>query len=60
MNRPYRLQGENYFYHITGRGDDRKNIFISEYDYKKFVEYVIESKEKYKFYLYGYMEKVKG
>lgn len=54
MARPYRLQGENCLYHITSRGDDRKKIFISETDHRKFLEYLHNSKEKFKFYLYAY------
>ena len=55
MARPYRLQGEGYFYHITSRGDGRKRIYISRYDYKKFLEYIMQAKEKYKFHLYAYV-----
>ena len=55
MARPYRLQGENILYHITSRGDNRKKIYISDYDYKKFLEYVLTAKDKYKFYLYAYV-----
>jgi len=54
MARPYRLQGENVLYHILNRGDDRKKIFISETDYQKFLEYLIQAKEKFKVYLYAY------
>ena len=42
-------------YHITSRGDDRKRIYISDYDYNKFLEYVLAAKDKYKFYLYAYV-----
>ena len=45
MARSYRFQGENCFYHITSRGDNRKKIFISDYDYKKFLEYLAPSKQ---------------
>ena len=55
MARPYRLQVENYLYHITSRGDGRKKIYISKYDYEKFLEYIKQAKEKYKFYLYSYV-----
>ncbi len=55
MARPYRLQGENYFYHITSRGDDRKKIFISDYDYRKFMDYLLQAKKKHNFYLYAYV-----
>ncbi len=54
MARPYRIQSENCFYHITSRGNNRKKIYLSEYDYRKFLEYLREAKEKYKFYLYAY------
>jgi len=54
MARPYRLQGENCLYHITSRGDDRKKIFIDGTDYRKFLEYLLAAKEKFKFYLYAY------
>ena len=54
MARPYRLQSEDCFYHITSRGDDRKKIFISEYDFTKFLEYLSVAKTKFKFYVYGY------
>jgi REP element-mobilizing transposase RayT len=48
------LQSEDCFYHITSRGDDRKKIFISEYDFAKFLEYLSLAKTKFKFYIYGY------
>ena len=54
MTRPYRLQLEDCLYHITSRGDDRKKVFISKYDYEKFLEYLRLAKDKYKFYLYAY------
>lgn len=54
MARPYRLQGAGYLYHITSRGNDRKRIFISDYDYKKFFEYIGKAREKHNFYLYAY------
>ncbi len=54
MARPYRLQGENCFYHITSRGDNRKNVFINDYDFEKFLEYLLFAKNKYKFNLYAY------
>ncbi|MEA2086857.1 MAG: transposase, partial [Candidatus Caldatribacteriota bacterium] len=55
MARPYRLQLENCIYHITSRGDDRKKVFISKYDFEKFLEYIKSAKEKHKFYLYAYV-----
>lgn len=54
MARPYRLQGESCFYHIMSRGDDRKKIYTSAADYRKFMDYVVKAKERYQFYLYAY------
>lgn len=54
MARPYRLQSEDCFYHITSRGDDRKKIFLSEGDYQKFLCYISSAKAKYKFHVYAY------
>jgi len=54
MARPYRLQGEGYLYHITSRGDDRKRVYVSEYDYEKFLEYLLKAKEKYNFFVFAY------
>ncbi|MCP4652139.1 MAG: hypothetical protein GY858_01990 [Candidatus Omnitrophica bacterium] len=54
MARPYRLQAENCFYHITSRGDNCKKIFISTYDFEKFLEYLLIAKDKYQFNLYAY------
>jgi putative transposase len=54
MARPYRLQGEGYLYHITSRGDDRKRVYVSQYDYEKFLEYLLKAKEKYNFFIYAY------
>lgn len=54
MSRPYRLQGEGFFYHVTSRGNDRKKIYLSDYDYNKFLEYLKSAKEKHKFHLYAY------
>ena len=55
MSRPYRLQEKNSLYHITSRGDDRKKIYLSDSDYKKFLEYILKAKDKYQFYLYAYV-----
>lgn len=54
MARPVRLQTEGCFYHITSRGDDRKQIFKSERDYLKFLEYTSIAKDKFAFYLHAY------
>ena len=55
MARPYRLQSEDCFYHITSRGNDRKKIFLNDTDFEKFLEYIVKAKEKYDFYLLAYV-----
>jgi len=55
MSRPYRILGENAFYHITSRGDGRRNIYKNESDYLKFLDYVMRAKEKFRFRLYAYV-----
>jgi putative transposase len=55
MARPYRLQAEDCFYHITSRGNDRKKIFLNDTDFEKFLEYILKAKEKYDFYLLAYV-----
>ena len=55
MVRPYRLQAEGCFYHITSRGNDRKRIFLHETDFEKFLEYILKAKGKYDFYLFAYV-----
>ena len=55
MARPYRILGENAFYHITSRGDGRRKIYQKETDYLKFLEYVLRAKDKFQFKLYAYV-----
>ena len=55
MARPYRLQSEDCFYHITSRGNDRKKIFLNDTDFEKFLEYILTAKGKYDFYLLAYV-----
>lgn len=54
MARPYRIQGENCIYHITSRGNGRDDIFHSEKDFCRFLEYLKKAKDKFRFYLYAY------
>lgn len=54
MVRPYRLHGENCFYHIMSRGNDRRKIFARYGDYIKFMEFLKTAKERYAFFLYAY------
>ena len=54
MPRVARDKGEFSTYHIIQRGNERKNIFISEDDRIKFLEITYRMKEKYNFILESY------
>lgn len=47
MARPLRLQYLGAFYHISSRGNERKAIFRSEADRKKFISYLESAHERY-------------
>lgn len=55
MARPYRLQAENCLYHITSRGNERRNIFSDGKDYEKFLKYIGKAKERFRFFVYAYV-----
>ncbi len=55
MARPLRIEFEGALYHVTSRGDDRRKIFSTKRDYKKFKEYLRDAKEKYRFILHCYV-----
>jgi putative transposase len=55
MARPLRIQYENAFYHITGRGNEKKRIFLARSDYVKFKEYLKEAQLKYGFIVHCYV-----
>jgi len=45
-----RSLGINYlgaFYHVTSRGNERKNVFKSKRDREKFLEYLDSSTQRY-------------
>ncbi len=47
MARPLRIIYENAFYHITARGNERRTIFVSDRDYRKFLTYLRDALQKY-------------
>lgn len=55
MARPLRIEYEGAFYHITGRGNERRKIFHIESDYKRFREYIRDAREKYGLILHCYV-----
>jgi len=48
MGRPLRIEFEDGFYHITSRGNERKKIFLDDYDRKKFLEFLKEYHHKFR------------
>jgi REP element-mobilizing transposase RayT len=47
MARPLRIEYPGAFYHITSRGNERKNIFKSAREREKFLSYLASSTERY-------------
>jgi REP element-mobilizing transposase RayT len=40
MARPLRIEYEGAFYHVTARGNERREIYFTKTDYGKFKEYL--------------------
>jgi putative transposase len=55
MARPLRLEYEGAFYHVTSRGNERRNIFFGKADYEKFLSYLRGAEKKYGIVLHGYV-----
>ena len=55
MARPLRVEYEGAFYHVTARGNERKNIYSEETEYQRFLDYLREGKKKYGIVLHGYV-----
>lgn len=47
MGRPLRIEFPGAFYHVTSRGNERKDIFKSEADREKFLAYLASATERY-------------
>ena len=47
MARPLRIEYPGAFYHITARGNERKDIFKGAQDYEKFLSYLEASTQRY-------------
>lgn len=47
MARPLRIEYEGAFYHIIQRGNDRRDIFLSDQDRDRFYEYIKTLKDRY-------------
>ncbi len=47
MARPLRITFPGAFYHITSRGNERKNVFKNKRDREKFLEYLESASQRY-------------
>lgn len=47
MARPLRITYPGAFYHVTSRGNERKDIFKSKRDREKFLEYFESATKRY-------------
>jgi putative transposase len=54
MARPLRIEYPGAFYHVTSRGNERKDIFKSQRDREKFLSYLESATEKYGAILHAY------
>jgi REP element-mobilizing transposase RayT len=54
MSRPLRIEYHDAFYHITARGNDRQNVFRTNKDRERFLEYLESATERYKAVIHAY------
>jgi putative transposase len=54
LARPLRIIYPGAFYHVTSRGNEKKDIFKSRRDREKFLEYLASAAERYGAVIYAY------
>jgi REP element-mobilizing transposase RayT len=54
MGRPLRIEYPGAFYHVTSRGNEKKDIFKSEADREKFLTYLESAAERYEAVIHAY------
>jgi putative transposase len=54
MARPLRIEFPGAFYHITSRGDERREIYKTSPDREQFLEYLASAAERYGAVIHGY------
>jgi putative transposase len=54
MARPLRIEYAGAFYHITSRGNERKDIFKNERDFERFLTYLETAIQRYKAVIHVY------
>ena len=54
MARPLRIEYPGAFYHVTSRGNEQKDVFKSQKDREKFLDYLASATERYGAVLHAY------
>ena len=54
MARPLRIQYEGAFYHVTARGNEKKDIFRDDQDRNKFIQILESVAKKYRWIIHAY------
>src|SRR5689334_9740825 len=54
MARPLRIEFPGAYYHVTSRGNEKKDIFKSRRDREKFLSYLQSAVERYKAVIHAY------
>ena len=54
MARKPRVHFPTAFYHVIARGNRRQAIFLDEKDFRTYLSYLSEYKNKHSFHLYAY------
>ena len=54
MARPLRIEYPGAYYHITSRGNEKKDIFKNQYDRKKFLSYLDSATQRYSAMIHVY------
>jgi len=55
MARKPRIEFEGGFYHVIARGNQKQTIFLNENDFRRYLEFLGDYKNRYKFFLYSYV-----
>jgi REP element-mobilizing transposase RayT len=55
MARPWRIEYEGAFYHVMARGNEQREIFLSEADYSSFLRVLGEMSERYEVDIFAYV-----
>lgn len=54
MSRPLRIEYPGAFYHVTSRGNEQKDVFKSQKDREKFLDYLASATERYGAIVHAY------